>query len=93
MSSAVTICHSLTASAGHGHAPEGRTFAANDNAENGGIGGANGHGGITTIGENAGDLLCFFFAVGQQVAEQPWFESQHFPVEQQPLFFVVQLAL
>jgi hypothetical protein len=68
-------------------------LAAKAIGENGGIGGANGHGGITTIGENFGDLACFFLVVGQQVAQQPLVESQHFPVEQQLLLFVVQQAL
>ena len=46
-----------------------------------------------TIGEYFGDLVCFFLVVGQQVAQQPLVESQHFPVEQQLLLFVVQQAL
>jgi hypothetical protein len=83
----------LTASAGHGHAADGGTFAAKATGENGGIDGANGHGGMITIGEYFGDLACFSLVVGQQVAQQPLLESQHLPVEQQPLLFVVQQAL
>jgi hypothetical protein len=76
-----------------GHAADGGTGAPKAIVENGGIGGTNGAD-ISTIVEHFGDLACFFFsAVGQQITQQPWVESQHFPVEQHPSWFVVQHAL
>jgi hypothetical protein len=81
----------LTASAVNGHAADGGTVAPKAIGENGGIGGTNED--ISTIAEHFGDLACCFLVVGQQITQHPLVESQHFAVEQQPSWLVVQQAL